>query len=143
MSQALAAGPGGGAIPTHAQCRPLPPGNAVPQGVIPQRPRYTEQQMRQILASKTIPESAKATALETYQSQNQPVEMNTLGGKMVIGRDGTQFFVPEPKWGNIEAGDAKTFIPKVYDPKQNAFVPLTPPTALQGANRLFRTTCRT
>jgi hypothetical protein len=48
-----------------------------------------------VLAAEDIPEERKAAMLQMYLQQNQPVQMETTGGTVLIGRNGEQHFIPK------------------------------------------------
>lgn len=117
MAQALAA-PGPNSVPMPRSVPTVPggpDGSSIPPGVIPTRPRYTEQQIRQIMAADYISPEMKQQAMQMYLMQDQPVELQGMGGKYLIGRDGKPYYIPDVKWVPNKAGAAETQVPTIID----------------------------
>lgn len=132
MSNALAAGavaPGG--IPPARSVPSI--GGDIPAGVIPQRPRYTREQLQRVLSSDYTSPADKAAALEMYTQQNNPMELQTTGGKYLIGRDKIPYFVGDTHWIKEHAGEAGTETPMVMDPRTGMWGARTPSMPSTGA----------
>jgi hypothetical protein len=67
------------------------------------------------MASDYISPADKQQALQLYMMQGQPVEVQTMGGKYIIGRDGHPYYVPDVKWNQNRAGGVETNIPTIID----------------------------
>ncbi len=94
--------PGKG-MPTAAPAG-SPAENIVEPSTVPHRAQISKGQLEGILTNPRIPQALKETYIQMYMQQFQPVEAETVGGKVVIGPDGKQRRVPAVGTNPIEVG---------------------------------------
>lgn len=96
-----------------APVTPLPKPNGegiyIDPSLVQRRPQYTEGQLRGILASPRLSETAKMGFLQQYQQQGQPIDVPYPGGIVRVDPNNPtkQQFIPEGHWGKTELGDIK------------------------------------
>jgi hypothetical protein len=75
-----------------------PPGTYIPSNMVPYRPRYTREQIATVMGDPTGSPELKRKMLETYQQQDNPVEVPYKGGTVYVDpRSGQQWFLgPTP-----------------------------------------------
>lgn len=124
--------PGVGPRPTAAPTG-TPTGQIIDPATAPQRIQIPREQMMRVMASPWIPDDRKKEMLQQYYQQIQPLEAKTMGGSVVIGRDGQQRFVPDVHMGAMEAGGAKMPVAQTVGPEGIRTLPQVGGTVTPGA----------
>jgi len=103
--------------------------------LVQRRPQYNEGQMRGILADPTISEQTKMQLLQSYQQQDQPIQMPYPGGTVLIDpRDPSrQQFIPELQKGTTKIGPIEHPSFGVVAPGPNGGVQYNPSTSAPAA----------
>lgn len=117
---------------THAPMEGQATGNMLPSSVLPQRMQMSREGIVNTLASDWLDPAVKQTALQVYMEQNQPMELKTPGGRLLIGRDGSQLQIPELFQAKQKSGDTETTTGHTFqwDPKSGGLTQNIVPTVM-------------
>lgn len=123
--------------PQAAGGTPAPVGggqSGLPSPLTSQVGQITPAQLQSMLSNPWVPDATKAAALQMIQQRAQPQTMDVEGGKLMYDASGHKVFIPEPRFGTVEAGGSKIPTISHYDPatKQWNTTTLTPGGGVAG-----------